>query len=73
VPFPQLPAGFSHGSDDGIAVALVYELLDAHADTARLAEGCESGPTWQAHVDYLRALQRHGREVLARLSEGMAT
>ena len=73
VPFPQLPAGFSHGSDDGIAVALVYELLDAHADTARLAAEFESEPAWRAHVDYLRALQRRGREVLARLSEGVPT
>jgi hypothetical protein len=45
---------------------LVYELLDAHADTFRLvqAEGCEEA--WEAHLDYLRSLQRVGREVLAR-------
>jgi hypothetical protein len=45
---------------------LVYELLDAHEDTARLVRtgGCEEA--WEAHVDYLRSLQRIGRELLAR-------
>jgi hypothetical protein len=48
---------------------LVYELLDAHDDTARLmpAEGCEEA--WEAHLDYLRDLQRVGREVLARTAD----
>ena len=55
-------------------VELVYELLDAHEDTARIAdeyldeerwaarfdEDC-----WAAHLDYLRQLQRVGRELLA--------
>jgi hypothetical protein len=46
---------------------LVYELLDAHDDTARLgAELAEVRPEWQIHVDYLRQLQRVGREMLAR-------
>jgi hypothetical protein len=58
--------------------ALVYELLDAHDDTARLAAelaldraapGVPAGRLatlrWQAHLDYLRALQRKGRETLA--------
>lgn len=45
---------------------LVYELLDAHADTVRLVAGVESDPGWDAHLDYLRDLQRVGREVLAR-------
>ncbi len=46
-------------------VDLVYELLDAHDDTARLvrADVCEDA--WDAHLDYLRTLQRVGREVLA--------
>jgi hypothetical protein len=47
-------------------IALAYELLDAHADTAQLADGLTSDQSWAAHVDYLRALQRRGREVLAR-------
>jgi hypothetical protein len=46
--------------------ALVYELLDAHDDTARLAEGL-GDIAWEIHLDYLRALQRKGRAVLARL------
>jgi hypothetical protein len=50
---------------DGLA-ALAYELLDAHADTAQLADGLTFDRSWAAHVDYLRALQRTGREVLAR-------
>jgi hypothetical protein len=62
---------------------LVYELLDAHADTIVLAGGtpataglrpaaglppADRTPAWAAHLDYLRDLQRVGRECLARLS-----
>ena len=43
----------------------VYELLDAHDDTVRLAEEHEGDLRWDAHVDYLRRLQRVGREMLA--------
>ena len=46
--------------------ALTYELLDAHADTAQLADGLPYDRSWAAHLDYLRALQRKGRETLAR-------
>jgi hypothetical protein len=46
--------------------ALAYELLDAHADTAQLADGLTYDRSWAAHLDYLRALQRKGREMLAR-------
>jgi hypothetical protein len=45
---------------------LAYELLDAHADTAQLVDGLPYAPSWAAHLDYLRALQRKGREMLAR-------
>jgi hypothetical protein len=45
---------------------LAYELLDAHADTAQLAGGISFDRSWAAHLDYLRALQRRGREMLAR-------
>ena len=45
---------------------LVYELLDAHADTASLAASLASDPAWAAHLNYLRALQRAGRALLAR-------
>jgi len=47
-------------------VALAYELLDAHDDTAQLvAGGLAYDLSWAAHLDYLRALQRKGREILA--------
>jgi hypothetical protein len=47
---------------------LVYELLDAHLDTMRLAGDWEDTVAWGAHLDYLRDLQRVGRETLAQLS-----
>jgi hypothetical protein len=46
-------------------VDLVYELLDAHDDTARLADAPTCEEAWAAHLDYLRRLQRIGRETLA--------
>ncbi len=46
---------------------LVYELLDAHVDTVALAGELEQVPAWAAHLDYLRDLQRVGREALAHL------
>jgi hypothetical protein len=51
--------------NDGYLTALVYELLDAHGDTMRLADGLDTAPCWAAHLDYLRDLQRVGREALA--------
>lgn len=45
--------------------SVIYELLDAHTDTAQLAAGLADDPVWDAHLDYLRALQRKGREALA--------
>lgn len=47
---------------------LVYELLDAHLDTIRLATEADESVAWAAHIDYLRDLQRVGREALARFS-----
>jgi len=49
---------------------LAYELLDAHADTAQLADGLAYDRSWAAHLDYLRALQRKGREMLAHTASG---
>jgi hypothetical protein len=46
---------------------LVYELLDAHADTADLASGLEHDREWFLHLHYLRALQREARRVLAEI------
>lgn len=51
----------------GTATALIYELLDAHDDTAQLAAGL-GDIAWELHLDYLRALQRRGRELLAQLA-----
>jgi hypothetical protein len=62
-------AGGDHQTDAEAAAglaALAYELLDAHADTAQLADELPYDPSWAAHLDYLRALQRKGREMLAR-------
>ena len=44
---------------------LVYELLDAHDDTARIATDQDLDVRWQAHLAYLRDLQRVAREMLA--------
>jgi hypothetical protein len=56
---------------DDRLTALVYELLDAHDDTARLTADRPLADTshdirWQAHLAYLRDLQRIGRGMLAR-------
>ena len=46
-------------------IRLIYELLDAHHDTARIAGGVNSDLAWEPHLVYLRDLQRLGREVVA--------
>jgi hypothetical protein len=58
------PAKFTLDSAAAL-LELVYELLDAHNDTARLAEELTGDERWAAHLDYLRDLQRTGRETLA--------
>jgi hypothetical protein len=50
---------------------LVYELLDAHDDTVRLAREFSCDAQWAAHLDYLQQLQRVGREVLAASAAGV--
>jgi hypothetical protein len=45
---------------------LIYELLDAHDDTARLADDLVWDERWALHLEYLRDLQRVSREALAR-------
>lgn len=47
---------------------LLYELLDAHVDTITLADSLAENQHWAAHLDYLRGLQRVGREALARMN-----
>jgi hypothetical protein len=61
---PRLPAPVV---DDKLAavIDLSYELLDAHADTARLATDGASDDEWRNHLGYLRDLQRIGREAIA--------
>jgi hypothetical protein len=49
----------------GYVTELVDELLAAHIDTMRLACDLDGDPAWAAHLDYLRDLQRVGREALA--------
>ena len=67
-PAPDASAGGDRQPDSAAAslAALAYELLDAHADTAQLADDLPYDLAWAAHLDYLRALQRTGRETLAR-------
>ena len=57
-------------STDGVFVLsrLVYELVDAHSDTAQLADDFRDDLAWAAHLDYLRGLQRVARETLALMS-----
>jgi len=66
-PSPRPDVTSSNPTDDlpGQLARLVYELLDAHYDTARLAEDVAEDECWQAHLAYLRDLQRVAREVLA--------
>jgi hypothetical protein len=51
---------------------LIYELIDAHADTAELAAGLQDDLLWRAHLEYLRALQREGRSALAQIALDVA-
>ena len=53
-------------------VTVTYELLDAHADTTRLAGDHVNDLEWQKHLSYLRDLQRVGREVLAQAASAAA-
>jgi hypothetical protein len=52
-------------------IELIYELLDAHDDTAAILSRALRGVNprtelvWRAHLDYLRDLQREGRRIVA--------
>lgn len=61
----MLDANKSAVTAGGYVTELVYELLDAHVDTMRMARDLDADPAWAAHLDYLRDLQRVGREALA--------
>jgi hypothetical protein len=66
---PQIGGPAKTASDQQIAL-LIYELLDAHFDTAKLVGRASDGPEWEVHLAYLRDLQRTGRTVLAGLDSG---
>ena len=68
----MLDANKSLISTSGYVTELVYELLDAHADTLLMARELDGDPAWAAHLDYLRGLQRIGREALAHGPNGRA-
>lgn len=68
----MLEANNSLISTSGYITELLYELLDAHADTLLMAGDLDGDPAWAAHLDYLRGLQRIGREALAHGPAGHA-
>jgi hypothetical protein len=51
---------------------LVYELLDAHVDTICMGDDVCGDLEWDAHLEYLRSLQRVSREMLASLDTKVA-
>ena len=61
----MLDANRNAATTTGYVTELLYELLDAHVDTMRLAGELDDDPAWAAHLDYLRDLQRVGCEALA--------
>ena len=66
---PRFPAFSSAAERAEQLTPLVYELLDAHADTYRLVRGPSNELLWQAHLHYLQDLQRTGREILAQSTQ----
>jgi hypothetical protein len=62
-PYPPIVSPPAQRSEQ--LARLVYELLDAHADTERLVREGSDEPGWRSHLGYLRDLQRIGRETLA--------
>ncbi len=62
--YPRRAMAASSGGFEQLT-RLVYELLDAHDETARIATGRDLDPRWQAHLSYLCDLQRVARELLA--------
>ena len=67
--FAYPPISFPHARRYEELARLVYELLDAHSDTQRLVQEQSNELQWRLHLDYLRDLQRLGREVLAQKIE----
>ena len=67
--FAYPPISSPHAGRYKELARLVYELLDAHSDTQRLVQEQSNELQWRLHLDYLRDLQRLGREVLAQQIE----
>ena len=66
---PSAPPEAAQADAARSQIELIYELLDAHDDTSRLAAVMgEIDRDWEFHLDYLRALQRKGREAVAQLA-----
>lgn len=63
---------FSNGPSTQL-VGLVYELLDAHEDTAQLLRDGGDELEWAAHLDYLQRLQRVARGRLAQATSVAAS
>lgn len=59
------PISSAHAGRYEELARLAYELLDAHSDTQRLVHERSNELQWHLHLDYLKDLQRLGREVLA--------
>ena len=55
----------THIATEGELLGLLYELLDAHADTLEFGAEPADELRWSAHLDYLQALQRRTREIMA--------
>jgi hypothetical protein len=68
----QRPNG-RHSHPDNEPVLLVYELLDALDDTSRIAIQPARELVWTADLEYLRALQRKGREIVAHAGSSSGT
>jgi hypothetical protein len=60
---PRISAAAAERSEQ--LARLVYELLDALADTERLMRTPRHDLLWRADLDYVRDLQRVARGVLA--------
>lgn len=58
------PAAGEAPGEHGL-LTLIYELIDAHGDTVELRLERAGELRWEAHLDYLRALQRTTREIVA--------
>ena len=66
-PTPRRPGRGAQTAGD--VTGLIYELLDAHYDTAQLAAELAVDTRWGNHLEYLSDLQRVAREALASMAQ----